>query len=647
MKTKDKNLTQPPKPFHKVNKFYLGGFKAFKDTQAVPIRPITLVFGPNSSGKSSLLKGLLYALDTDNNSAFEIGNSDDILNKFSDKSIIGFDFNTKSLNPGFWEQGSIIENLENLANFAYSYTQAINNPSNYQIFESSISIKLSAIPYGHDLKLMHLEHRSNDLISAEYSIFAGNMPLYFEIADNQINRFDSEYKDLLVNFIVEKFKDAGITETVCKFFASCVSEEIENLNVYFDPRSGRVLISNFGNNTTWYNKCLNESSNLDLDGISKKLKSKIQRFNDPNYLNDGWRSWHFETYPKYTKSYIDDVVSTYRHYINMRESPFSTNGNPKASKNIIDEFVSPKASKKNIDEFVSMQSFSLSGINSEFNIHRNDIIGFNLVYDAVLAIISDTNARYSDSFCSLRTVQSPTIKYISAARSFLDHNGKPTSVWNNLIINPSNRLKVNQWLTRLTEHFQVTEPSKMYTESQALLLQKGLAKIGDGNLTPIIDNELRITDTRIPSTSFRPQDVGFGIQKLVPVVAASVYENPILSDELQVDSNETIDIVAIEEPEMHLHPKLQSDLGDLFVDNVINNSERIFLIETHSEHLLLRILKRIRDGQLSSDSVSVLYVHPGNKDSGAYVEHLKLDNTGDFIKPWPQGFFDVRRDNLF
>ena len=44
-----------------IKNFYIGNFKAFGKTQKIPIKPITLIFGPNSSGKSSILQSLLFA----------------------------------------------------------------------------------------------------------------------------------------------------------------------------------------------------------------------------------------------------------------------------------------------------------------------------------------------------------------------------------------------------------------------------------------------------------------------------------------------------------------------------------------------------------------------------------------------------------
>ena len=79
-----------------------------------------------------------------------------------------------------------------------------------------------------------------------------------------------------------------------------------------------------------------------------------------------------------------------------------------------------------------------------------------------------------------------------------------------------------------------------------------------------------------------------------------------------------------------------------------NNFKEHFLIETHSEHLILRFLKRIRetyddeinknDYNLLLDDIAVYYV--SSEDNITYVTHLKINQEGDFIEKWPEGFFE-------
>ena len=89
-------------------------------------------------------------------------------------------------------------------------------------------------------------------------------------------------------------------------------------------------------------------------------------------------------------------------------------------------------------------------------------------------------------------------------------------------------------------------------------------------------------------------------------------------------------------------------MDDLFIETALNGPRNSYVIETHSEHLILRLLRRIREttnGSLpeglppvSPADVSVLYIRPG--ENGSRVMPLEIDEEGQFLDPWPGGFFE-------
>ena len=117
-------------------------------------------------------------------------------------------------------------------------------------------------------------------------------------------------------------------------------------------------------------------------------------------------------------------------------------------------------------------------------------------------------------------------------------------------------------------------------------------------------------------------DVGFGVSQLLPVLVLCYY----------VPENSTI---ILEQPEIHLHPKVQSDLADVLIDVVKNRNVQIIL-ESHSEHLLLRLMRRIAEEQISADDTSLYFcqIHDGTSE----IEQLNMDAYGN-INNWPQDFF--------
>lgn len=104
----------------------------------------------------------------------------------------------------------------------------------------------------------------------------------------------------------------------------------------------------------------------------------------------------------------------------------------------------------------------------------------------------------------------------------------------------------------------------------------------------------------------------------------------------------------MEQPEIHLHPALQAELGDVFIESALGDRKNTMILETHSEHLILRIMRRMREtAQKKLDSsyppvrpsdVTVLYVKADS--SGAKVLELRLDEEGTLLDPWPGGFFE-------
>ena len=138
----------------------------------------------------------------------------------------------------------------------------------------------------------------------------------------------------------------------------------------------------------------------------------------------------------------------------------------------------------------------------------------------------------------------------------------------------------------------------------------------------------------------RTSDVGTGVSQVLPVVVAAL-------------DRERPGITAVEQPELHVHPRLQVELGDLFAEQVDQGG--IFLLETHSEHLMLRLLRRIEETgsnelpegkpPLKPDQVSVVFLE--QVDGEVRATSLRIDETGEFIDRWPQGFFDERTDELF
>lgn len=124
-------------------------------------------------------------------------------------------------------------------------------------------------------------------------------------------------------------------------------------------------------------------------------------------------------------------------------------------------------------------------------------------------------------------------------------------------------------------------------------------------------------------------DVGFGVSQALPVIVQAFYGPP----------NST---VWMEQPEIHLHPSIQSSLADLFISAIKANENgnprnSQLIIETHSEHLLTRLQRRIAENEISKEDVVIYFVRR-SADGDPEMEELKLDADGE-IENWPENFF--------
>jgi hypothetical protein len=139
-----------------------------------------------------------------------------------------------------------------------------------------------------------------------------------------------------------------------------------------------------------------------------------------------------------------------------------------------------------------------------------------------------------------------------------------------------------------------------------------------------------------------PSDVGFGIGQLLPIIVQAG---------LSVNSDG--DITCVEQPEIHLHPRLQAEIADLFIESAIADQymdvfgeNPQWIVETHSEALILRVQRRIREQLIAPSHVSVLYVEP-NPTGGSSVTRLRIGEDGEFIDEWPGGFFEETYNETF
>ncbi len=166
---------------------------------------------------------------------------------------------------------------------------------------------------------------------------------------------------------------------------------------------------------------------------------------------------------------------------------------------------------------------------------------------------------------------------------------------------------------------------KRTLEEAVAVWLRGLDLIHDFKVERIADdsNLYRVMVRKSPRSPFvLITDVGFGVSQILPILVLCYY----------VPEGS---IVILEQPEIHLHPAVQAGLADVLIDAVRSRGIQV-VFESHSEHLLQRLQRRIAEEALVSADAALYFCDAGSGKSR--VTKLELDLFGT-IANWPEGFF--------
>jgi predicted ATPase len=137
-----------------------------------------------------------------------------------------------------------------------------------------------------------------------------------------------------------------------------------------------------------------------------------------------------------------------------------------------------------------------------------------------------------------------------------------------------------------------------------------------------------VVKTHNNASEVKITDVGFGVSQVLPALVQAFYCPP----------NSTI---WMEQPEIHLHPQVQAELADVFISaiqarEVATERNVQLIIESHSEHFLNRLQRRVAEGELQPENVAVYFCR--RVGSATELEPLRLNMFGE-IENWPENFF--------
>lgn len=260
-----------------------------------------------------------------------------------------------------------------------------------------------------------------------------------------------------------------------------------------------------------------------------------------------------------------------------------------------------------------------------------------------------TEVRVSDDFESSRIFVLEFNRLLEMSRSLLlnrleniDHIGPLRKIEERINYNPeillqsragshsrggrlnkkADRDAVSNWLLQLT--------NGRYKFETIDFLPQEIKFLGKLTSRVVID-----TATNTP-VSF--SDVGVGLSQVLPILEKLQQSGDFPS---VYGAGKTL---LIEQPELHLHPRMQSDLADLLIATINENPSFGIIAETHSESMLLRIQKRLREGVLDPQNIRILFVDRVEDENK--IIPLEIREDEDFTIKLPVSFSELRLQDL-
>jgi predicted ATPase len=542
-----------------IQEIQLSNFKAFADAVKIPIKPITLIFGANSSGKSSIFQALL------------------MLKQTLEESVSG----DQSLLP----KGKLVD----LGNFR----EFIHNHDESRLF--SVTFKIAppidlydAIP-------------TEDYISQNKD------------DSDRMNNLGKSIKSLPLGITVSFSRDAAKGIHVTKLDLLVGDDPAPIITYVNEPPESMESLAD------------------DVDEEVKRLRAhqwRIYRKSPKSYFKFKKFAHH-----EYWKIYFESIKE-HQYWSKWKDEFGLLSAEPqkiiatltKEEQDCVSHLAKTNITRLFADDFLTLSKFlpvELNGCEPQY-LTSDDFGGKDQDNISVLtlAVSFKINEFLSDCLIHLGPARpSPERNFFFSGNisSYVGKNGQYTS--ESLDTNPELVKKVNKQLSSLNLGYKV----------KIVPLTSDSSDIKVSTIRLISDSEIDLAIT----------DVGYGISQVLPIIVQSI-----------LSKKKTI---FIEQPELHLHPAQQAELGDLFINAALGEQKNTFIIETHSEHLILRLLRRIRetsegklpDGVLpiTPEQISVLYVQPGSE--GAKITDLRITNDGDFENRWPNGFFTERSKELF
>ncbi len=589
--------------------FRVGNFKAFADTQRIPIRPLTLIYGPNSAGKSSIIHSLLLARH-----GIDTGELDVYRTKVGGETVDlgGFGqyvYRRKRNNVVEWaveldpKQLQLGQSLSDLLKPVQNLTVGITIGSGFSSEQMTLfggfareldrnnQVRVesfSLLADGQEVLNMSLR-RDGKLIlnSLDYT-----HPLIKQVIDDSVLTIRAESQPVIeeaINKLVPK-----ITAQIFRLLPESIlvdGKSIETGSDYWQLRNHEEGKKQLADQISfWLPRVLQDL----IRGITESVEREMRRL---RYLGP------FRSYPP-------------RHFAFARQQDANWEA---GGGNAWDTLLINHQVRERVNAWLG----DSEKMKTPYQLVVRDLIPSDGISGELGQLI---NKGFHDLAVKLVFHAAGFGSDIQEEVQQLASDLEASSEALNIDLNAPNQLfpQIQELISILTDNDMLTE-----TWADSII----------ANSRERLPN-LILMDTR-SNTPVSHRDVGIGVSQVIPIL---VYAYGL--------SNA---LVAIEQPEIHLHPRLQAELGDVFIESALGQNKNTFIIETHSENLLLRIMRRMRQTfneelpkgipPVKPEDVCVLYIEPVGSQS--VVREMPLNECGELVEAWPGGFFEEGLEEVF
>jgi predicted ATPase len=426
----------------------------------------------------------------------------------------------------------------------------------------------------------------------------------------------------------EKFE--GITKISVsgyKFIANPCSIEIQNLTILSGANSsGKSSIMQPLLLLKQTLEATYDPGALLLNGANVKFTSTEQVFS--KLSSKKYKDFSIETEINQSSSIRLNFYKTTKN-IDIKQMVYQENGEPEA---VFRTDMTPEEIEKNLPKQVKKIYQDLSSkINNDHEFSK--MIYFNVerirCFLEVKLLINQDDKSIPQTFFSF-TRSGLFQKYIRDIIHVPGLRGNPERTYPVTAIGEQFPGTFENYVASVINNWQITKSSKLKDLARYL---KILGLTGKVDTKQINDTQVEIRVARLPC-NFNPKtkstemvsiaDVGFGVSQTLPALVALLVAEPE-------------QLVYLEQPEIHLHPRAQAALADILIESA-NRGVRV-VIETHSDLILKRIQSLVAEDRIKPDKVK-LHWFTRDQEGCTNITTADLDKAGTF-GDWPEDFSEV------